>query len=95
MATPRVGVDGRRRLTVTVTLTDEMADLMWAVAYVRNGNAAAGVSRVARTMIEEALGYCRQDVRVEAAVAVLVKQRRDAEPRPKLRLIAGGSSLPD
>ena len=55
MAVPKLGVDGHRRLTVTVTLLDGDADLLWAVAYLEHGNAAGGCSKVTRAVLIEAL----------------------------------------
>ena len=90
MATPRVGADGHRRLTVTVTLLDDEADLLWAVAYLRTGNASTGCSQVAKTILREHLALTASDPDVHAAVGLL----RDARPSGQYRRLTAIPDLP-
>lgn len=90
MATPRVGADGRRRLTVTITLVDDEADVLWAAAALRYGKAAAGVSKLARTAVRSALAAAAKDPQVQATVRNLRQYQTDeaeAARRPRLRLV--------
>lgn len=77
MATPKVGADGRRRLTVTVTLFDDDADFMWAAGHV---HARGGMSPFARRLILDSLAHLRDDEHVVAALVALHEHRAAMAP---------------
>ena len=79
MATPKVGVDGRRRLTVTVTVFDDNADVLWAAGYLNGRGASSGVSKWARSVLEEALRVVGEDPEVRRAVELVAEARADRE----------------